>query len=79
MSIPSFRVSRAVGLLFLVLVAVFGLLGAGEAIGSEPVIRAGAACGIAGAVIGWYISCALVTNKTVGRTVIPLGASARRG
>jgi len=69
----SFRISIAINILFAILTVVFFLLGAGEAAGSETLIRIGAGAGVLLALTGWYISAAIVANRTAGRQILPLG------
>jgi succinate-acetate transporter protein len=72
MWIASFRVSVAVNLVFLLLATTFFVLGIGESAANENVIKAGGYIGLATAAVAWYASFAVVTNKTFGRTVIPV-------
>jgi succinate-acetate transporter protein len=70
----SFKVSIAINCLFAILAVVFFTLGAGEAANSQTVIRIGAGIGILLALNGWYVSAAIVANRTVGRLILPLGS-----
>jgi succinate-acetate transporter protein len=72
MWVASFRVSGAVMLVFLLLAATFFLLGIGNAGGTDSIIKAGGWVGIATAIVAWYASFAGVTNKTFGRSVLPV-------
>jgi uncharacterized protein len=72
MWIASFRVSVAVNIVFLLLAATFIVLGIGEANGTENLVKAGGWLGLATAAAAWYASFAVVTNKTFGRTVLPV-------
>jgi uncharacterized protein len=72
MWIASFRTSAAVMIVFLLLAITFFVLGAGNARGSETLIKTAGWLGLATAVAAWYASFAAVTNSTFGRTVIPV-------
>jgi succinate-acetate transporter protein len=72
MWVASFRVSGAVMLVFLLLAATFFLLGIGNASNTDSIIKAGGWVGIATAIVAWYASFASVTNKTFGRSVLPV-------
>jgi succinate-acetate transporter protein len=72
MWIASFRVSVAVNVVFLLLTVTFVLLGIGNAGAHESIVHAGGYVGLATALAAWYASFAIVTNKTFGRTVIPV-------
>ena len=72
MWIASFRTSAAVMIVFLLLAITFFVLGAGNARGSETLIKTAGWFGLATAVAAWYASFAAVTNSTFGRTVIPV-------
>jgi uncharacterized protein len=72
MLVASFRTSAAVMLVFLLLAITFFLLGAGNARGSENLIKAGGYFGLATAIAAWYASFAAVTNSTFGRVVLPV-------
>ncbi len=72
MWIASFRVSVAVNVVFLLLATTFFLLGIGDSSGTEDIVKAGGWFGLATAAAAWYASFAVVTNKTFGRTVMPV-------
>jgi len=72
MWVASFRVSVAVNLVFLLLMVTFIVLGIGEAGGNDSIVKAGGFIGLATALAAWYASFAVVTNKTFGRTVLPV-------
>ena len=72
MWIASFRVSVAVSLVFLLLTATFIVLGIGDAGANTDITKIGGYIGIATAIAAWYASFAVVTNKTFGRTVMPV-------
>jgi uncharacterized protein len=72
MWIASFRVSVAVNLVFLLLAVTFIVLGIGESSATDSVVKAGGWIGLATAIAAWYASFASVTNKTVGRVVMPV-------
>ena len=78
MWIASFRVSVAVNLVFLTLAATFIVLGIGEAGAKMDIVKIGGYIGIATAILAWYASFAVVTNRTFGRTVIPVKELAGR-
>lgn len=69
----SFRISVAINSLFAILILVFFVLGIGEAANSQTTIQIGAGIGILLALNGWYVSAAIVANRTVGRQILPLG------
>ena len=72
MWIASFRVSVAVNVVFLLLTITFFLLGIGDSSATEDLVKAGGWFGLATAAAAWYASFAVVTNKTFGRTVMPV-------
>jgi succinate-acetate transporter protein len=72
MWIASFRVSVAVSVVFVLLAATFFVLGIGDSGGNEDIVKIGGYIGIATAIAAWYASFAVVTNKTFGRTVLPV-------
>jgi uncharacterized protein len=72
MWIASFRVSVAVNIVFLLLATTFFVLGIGESSANADVIKAGGYIGLATAAAAWYASFAVVTNKTFGKTVMPI-------
>ena len=72
MFVASLRTSAAVMVVFLLLAITFFLLGAGNARGSEHLIKAGGYFGLATAIAAWYASFAAVTNSTFGRVVLPV-------
>jgi uncharacterized protein len=78
MWIASFRVSVAVNAVFLLLAATFFLLGIGESSATDSIVKAGGWVGLATAAAAWYASFAGVTNKTFGRSVMPVGELNRR-
>lgn len=71
MAIASFGVSRAVNIVFLLLLPTFILLGVGNYGGHTNLIHFGGYLGVATAVAAAYASCASVTNATFGRVVLP--------
>jgi succinate-acetate transporter protein len=73
MWIGSFRVSLAVQAVFLTLWPAYVLLGLGQALGSMTLFHIGGILGIATAACAWYVSAAIVLNKTFGREVLPVG------
>jgi len=72
MWIASFRVSVAVSVVFLLLTATFIVLGIGDAGANTDITKIGGYIGIATAAAAWYASFAVVTNKTFGRSVLPV-------
>jgi succinate-acetate transporter protein len=72
MFIASLRVSAAVALVFLLLAPTFIVLGIGNSADNSTIIHIGGWLGIATAAAAWYASFAGVTNKTFGRTVLPV-------
>lgn len=72
MLLPSFAVSRAVNVVFLLLTPTFLFLAIGNYGGHENLVKLGGWLGIATAVAAAYASCAVVTNATFGRTVLPV-------
>lgn len=71
MLIPSFAVSRAVNVVFLLLTPTFFCLALGNYGGHENIVKVGGFLGIATAIAAAYASCAVVTNATFGRVVLP--------
>ena len=74
MWISTFRLSRALWLIFLTLWITFFLLGFGDLLAIHALNKAGGAVGLVCGLMAMYTSFALVTNATFGRTVIPVGA-----
>jgi succinate-acetate transporter protein len=72
MWVATFRLSRALFVLFAALLATFLLLDLAEAGAISPV--AGGYLGILTALVAWYISAAHVINEAWGKVVLPLGA-----
>jgi succinate-acetate transporter protein len=73
MWIATFKLNRALWLIFLTLWITFFLLGFGEIMGSGSLHTAGGYLGIVCALLAIYTSFAGVTNSTAGRDVLPLG------
>jgi len=71
MAIASFRTSRAVNIVFLLLLATFVVLGIGNSGAHADVVKLGGVLGLATAAAAAYTSAAGVTNATFGRTVLP--------
>lgn len=71
MTIPSFRVSGAVAVVFVLLTVTFVLLTVGAFQSATSWTKAGGWFGVATAAAAWYASFAGVTNETFKRTVIP--------
>lgn len=74
MWIATFRLNRALWLVFLTLWITFALLGIGDVFGATVVGTAGGYLGIVCGALAMYTSFAEVTNATFGETVIPVGA-----
>jgi hypothetical protein len=72
MWIASTRVSLGVQSVFATLVVTYVLLGLGDALPSRLLYHVGGAFGIATAACAWYVSAAIVCNKTFGREVLPV-------
>ncbi|HVA06093.1 MAG TPA: acetate uptake transporter [Acidimicrobiales bacterium] len=71
MTIPSFRVSGAVALVFVLLTITFVALTIGAFQSSTNWDKLGGWLGVATAAAAWYASFAGVTNETFKRTVLP--------
>lgn len=72
MWIASTRVSVAVQAVFITLVPTYVLLGLGDALPSMTLFHIGGAFGIATAAFAWYVSAAIVFNRTFRRNVLPM-------
>jgi uncharacterized protein len=73
MFIASFKTTRAVNVVFGLLLVTFLLLGIGNAGGHDALVQWGGYLGLATAAGAAYTGLAEVTNETFGRTVLPLG------
>ncbi len=73
MFVASFKTTRAVNVVFGLLLVTFLLLGVGNAGGHDTVVQWGGYLGLATAAGAAYAALAEVTNDTFGRTVLPLG------
>jgi uncharacterized protein len=71
MIVPSFRVSGAVALVFVLLTATFVLLTIGAFQSSANMTKWGGYIGIATAAAAWYASFAGVVNETFKKPIIP--------
>ncbi len=71
MTVPSFRVSGAVAVVFVLLTITFLLLTIGAFESSATWNKTGGWVGVATAAAAWYTSFAGVTNETFKRTVLP--------
>jgi succinate-acetate transporter protein len=49
------------------------LLGIGDVLGNDAIVRIGGYLGLVTALAAWYASAAGVLNDTVGPTVLPVG------
>jgi uncharacterized protein len=72
MFVASLRTTAAIALVFLLLAVTFWLLGFGDLLGAKVIAHIGGYVGLATAAVAWYASFAVVTNATVGRTVLPV-------
>jgi succinate-acetate transporter protein len=72
MWIASTRVSLGVQAVFVTLVPTYVLLGLGDAIPSTVLFHIGGAFGIATAACAWYVSAAIVCNRTFRRQILPV-------
>ena len=72
MFVASLRVSGAVALVFALLAVTFPLLGIGDALEKETIVKIGGYFGIATALAAWYASFAAVVNDTFKRIVLPV-------
>jgi succinate-acetate transporter protein len=76
MIVPSFRVSGAVVLVFVLLTATFVLLTVGAFRSQANPTKWGGSIGIATAAANWYASFAGVANETFKKAIIPTIPSA---
>lgn len=74
MWIATFRLNRALWLVFLTLWITFVLLGIGDAFGAASIGIIGGYAGIICGGLAMYTSFAEVTNATFGEVVVPVGA-----
>ena len=72
MFIASFKTTRAVNVVFGLLLATFLTLGLGEIAASTGLSKAGGYLGLLTAAAAVYTAMAEITNATFGRTVMPL-------
>jgi len=72
MTIPSFRVSGAVALVFVLLTVTFILLTVGAFESSTGWTKAGGWLGVATAAAAWYASFAGVVNETFKKVIVPV-------
>ena len=77
MWIATFRLSKALWWVFLTLWITFFLLGSGSLLGVSRLSIAGGWLGLVCGLLAMYTSCALVTNSTFGKTVLPLGTPSK--
>ncbi len=75
MWIGTFKLSRALWLVFLTLWVTYLLLGLGALIGEHGLTVAGGWLGLICGLLAMYTSFGLVTNATYGKPVVPLGAA----
>jgi succinate-acetate transporter protein len=74
MWIATFRLTRALWLVFLTLWITFFLLGFGDLLSEPGLNRAGGWVGLICGLLAMYTSFALVVNSTFGRSLLPLGS-----
>jgi len=74
MWIATFRLSKALFLVFLTLWITFFLLGFGDLFSAPGLSRAGGWMGLVCGLLAMYTSFAIVVNSTFCKTVLPLGA-----
>ncbi|MGA7815640.1 acetate uptake transporter [Caballeronia sp.] len=75
MWVATWRASRALQLVFLVLWITFFVLAASEWTGLAWLHHAGGYCGLVTAALAFYLSAAEIINETHGRNVLPVGAA----
>jgi len=73
MCIASMRTNTAVFGVFVVLTLTFLFLTIGKFADSSGITKFGGWLGLLTAVLAWYASCAVVTNQTWKRVVLPVG------
>ena len=73
MWIGTWRLNRALQLIFLVLLATFFTLAAADWTGMAVIRGAGGYLGLATAVLGLYLGAAEIINETHGSEVLPIG------
>ena len=73
MSISTFRLNRALQVIFVSLTILFILLAIGEGTGNEVVTKVAGGEGIFCGLSALYTSMAIVTNEIFGRPIFPLG------
>ena len=78
MTIASFRVSGAVAVVFILLLATFLVLTIGALTRAGGITTIGGYLGLATAAAAWYASAAGVINTTFGRTVVPVSPRTTR-
>jgi len=72
MFIASFKTNRAINVIFGLLLITFVLLGIGNAGAHTTMIHWGGYFGLLTAAAAGYTACAVVTNETFGRTILPV-------
>jgi len=77
MLVAAFGLNAGLIVTFVLLLATFILLAAGDLLGGPEkapgIIHLAGYCGIATAIAAWYVAAADVINDTLGRTVLPVG------
>lgn len=71
--VSTFRLSKAIFLVFLTLWVTFALLGLGFIYASSSLVHVGGWLGIVCGSLAMYASFGIVTNSTFGRRLVPLG------
>jgi uncharacterized protein len=72
MWLASFRVSMAVQTVFLTLWPAYFFLGLGKVLPSTTLFNIGGGFGMATALAAWYVSAAVVLNRTYRRDLLPI-------
>jgi hypothetical protein len=78
MTISTFRLNRALQVIFVSLTILFVLLAIGEGTHNEVVTKVAGGEGIFCGLVALYTSAAIVTNDVFGREILPLGAVTRK-
>jgi succinate-acetate transporter protein len=73
MTVAATRTTTVILTVFVLLTTTFFLLGIGDFVGNETIVKLGGFVGLATALAAWYGSFAGVTNSTFRKTVLPVG------